>query len=79
MNTDIFDTISFLEHSQTDAMLTVSYQYALSPNLIRPGYPDDITIFFYDTVVDTSLATSVLPGLGIYTKSKTVVTVAATK
>jgi hypothetical protein len=28
----------------------------LSINRLRSGYPDDITIFFYDTVVDTSVA-----------------------
>ena len=44
--------------SQTDARIDVAYQYSLSPNLIRPGYPDDLTIYFYDTVVDTSIATA---------------------
>ncbi len=44
--------------SPTDAKLAVTYQYSLPHNLIRAGYPDGITIYFYDTVVDTSTATS---------------------
>jgi hypothetical protein len=40
----------------TNINLKVSAQPVLSPNLRRPGYPDPITIQFYDTVVDTGLA-----------------------
>jgi hypothetical protein len=41
--------------SPSDARLAVSYLTSLPSNLIRPSFPDDISIFFYDTVVDTSL------------------------
>ena len=51
----------FLPDSGTDARLVVSYQNVLPNNRLRPGYPDDITIFFYDTVVDTSLAVPFYP------------------
>jgi hypothetical protein len=48
----------FLAGSATDARITFAYEYSiLSPNLLRVGYPDDITIFFYDSVVDTSVST----------------------
>ena len=47
----------FLSGSSTDAQVTVAYEYSvLSANRLRPGYPDDITVFFYDSVMDTSLA-----------------------
>ena len=45
----------FLSGSPTDARLEVKYLDGLPANFIRPGYPDDITIFFYDHVVDMSL------------------------
>ena len=51
----------FLADSATDARLAVTYQNVLPNNRVRPGYPDDITIFFYDTVVDTSLAVPFYP------------------
>ncbi|MFN8177860.1 MAG: hypothetical protein U0167_08030 [bacterium] len=41
--------------SPTDARLRASYLDVYSVNRRRPGFPDDITIRFYDTVVDTSL------------------------
>jgi hypothetical protein len=51
------DNTGFASGSPTDAVLGVSYQYGPLPvNLIRPGYPDDITIQFSDVVEDTSLA-----------------------
>ena len=46
----------FLPGSPTDARLVTTYQSDQLANWIRPGYPDDITIFFYDTVVDSSIA-----------------------
>ena len=45
----------FLPGSPTDAQLSVIYSSDTPANYIRPGYPDDITIFFYDTVVSTSI------------------------
>jgi hypothetical protein len=53
------DTAStgFESNSPTDALLTVAYEPSVLPiNRVRPGFPDDLTIFFYDTVVDTSVA-----------------------
>jgi len=51
------DTTGFLAGSTTDAEFTVTYERSVLPiNRLRDGYPDDITIFFYDTVVDTSVA-----------------------
>jgi len=35
--------------------LRVIYQPVLPKNQVRPGFPDDITLSFYDEVVDTSL------------------------
>jgi hypothetical protein len=40
----------------TNADLKVSYQPVLSPNLRRPGYPEDLEIRFASTVKDTGLA-----------------------
>ena len=53
----------FLPESPTDARLAVTYKDVLPANFIRPGYPDDITVFFYDTVVDTSLAMDFFPAM----------------
>jgi len=41
--------------STTTAQMRVNYQYVptLSPNLRRPGYPYDLSVVFYDSVVDT--------------------------
>ncbi|TPW17711.1 MAG: hypothetical protein FD129_269, partial [bacterium] len=41
--------------SPTNTRIKVAYQPTLSNNLNRPGYPDDITIEFSDTVLDTSI------------------------
>ncbi|MDD5718513.1 MAG: hypothetical protein PHQ53_02365 [Candidatus Krumholzibacteria bacterium] len=43
----------------TDARIAAEYLYGtgcLPHNMRRPGYPDDISVVFYDDVVDTSLA-----------------------
>jgi len=51
-------TTGFLDGSPTDARITVAYERSVLPiNRLRDGYPDDITIFFYDSVVDTSVST----------------------
>ena len=52
------DTLNtgFDASSNTDAQFTVAYESSvLSPNCVRTGFPDDIIIYFYDTVVDTSI------------------------
>ncbi len=41
--------------STTDAVIKASYQTVLSINQVRPGFPDDITLQFFDSVVDTSI------------------------
>lgn len=47
----------FEPNSPTDARLAVAYEPSVLPiNRLRPGFPDDITVFFYNTVVDTSVA-----------------------
>ncbi|MBZ0270178.1 hypothetical protein K8I85_18650 [bacterium] len=50
----------FTAASTTDARLAISYpvpSFLILPiNRRRPGFPDDITITFSDTVVDTSIA-----------------------
>ncbi|MFO7609045.1 MAG: hypothetical protein R6X35_07585, partial [Candidatus Krumholzibacteriia bacterium] len=51
----------FLEGSTTDAQVGAEYQPVLSINLLRPGFPDDVTLFFHDAVVDTGLATGFIP------------------
>ena len=55
------DSSGFTAESNTDARFAVSYQEALPINLRRPGFPDNITIRFSDTVQDTSLAAVGLP------------------
>jgi hypothetical protein len=42
--------------SATNTRMAAVYQRILSPNLRRPGYPDDIRIVFDDVVRDTGLA-----------------------
>ena len=42
--------------STTTMKMHPLYQFSLSPNEKRPGYPDDIRIEFSDTVQDTSVA-----------------------
>jgi hypothetical protein len=50
-------TTGFLAGSPSDARITVAYEPSVLPiNRLRDGYPDDITIFFYDSIVDTSVA-----------------------
>jgi hypothetical protein len=46
----------FVAGSPTDALLTTAYLEVLPINLVRPGFPDDITVTFYDEVVDTTLS-----------------------
>jgi len=51
------DTSSgFDASSATDAAVRASYLPTLSSNRPRPGYPDDVSIIFADTVQDTGLA-----------------------
>ncbi len=45
----------FSETSTTDARVRVDYLDVYSINRVRPGFPDDIRIEFFDTVVDSSL------------------------
>jgi hypothetical protein len=46
----------FAAGSPTDTRLKTAYLQVLPINLVRPGFPDDITVTFYDEVVDTTLA-----------------------
>lgn len=56
------EATGFLSGSSTDANVTVAYEHSvLSANRLRVGYPDDITVFFYDSVMDTSLAAPFYP------------------
>ncbi len=59
------EATGFLPNSPTDARLSATYERsaagALPVNRLRVGYPDDITVFFYDTVVDTSIAAAFFP------------------
>jgi hypothetical protein len=58
------DTASgFTPESATTMELSAMYAPVLPINLERPGFPDDITITFYDVVVDTSLGRPFFPGL----------------
>jgi hypothetical protein len=45
----------FTPASTTTTKLKATYQYVLSANEERPGYPDDIRIEFADAVVDTGI------------------------
>jgi hypothetical protein len=45
----------FIPGSPTNSKLRVSYQPLLSPNLRRPGYPEDFQIRFASTYKDTSI------------------------
>jgi len=51
------DTSLWHAGSVTNEKLRVNYQFTptLSPNLRRPGYPDDVSIVFDNTVVDTGI------------------------
>ncbi|MBK9776134.1 MAG: hypothetical protein IPP62_07230 [bacterium] len=52
------EATGFISGSTTDAVVAVTYERSVLPsNRLRVGYPDDITIYFYDTVVDTSVST----------------------
>lgn len=53
----------FLDDAITDAEFTVLYNPELPRNMKRPGYPDDLTIRFADTVIDTSLSTAFVPAV----------------
>ncbi len=59
----VIDTAAtgFTGDSPTNADVQVSYQPVLPINLRRPGFPDPVTVTFYDEVVDTSLAVFPLP------------------
>ena len=46
----------FRPGSPTNQRLTVTYQDVLPINLRRPGFPEDITIQFSDTIIDSSIA-----------------------
>jgi hypothetical protein len=51
----------FSPENRTDARLNVAYRPTLPIGLARPGFPDDITIHFSDTVQDTTLRAVGLP------------------
>ena len=51
----------FRTGSPTNTRLSVTYQDVLPINLRRPGFPEDITIQFSDTVVDSSLESFPFP------------------
>ncbi len=56
----------FTSPAWTNLRLDVRYETELPINLERPGFPDDITIAFYDEVVDTSFSPSpFFPGLPV--------------
>ncbi len=48
-------TTGLAEGSGANVKIGVEYLEVLPINLKRPGFPDDITVTFYDEVVDTSL------------------------
>ncbi len=48
------DASGFTESSATTTVLTTSYQSALSINLRRPGFPEDVILTFADTPISTS-------------------------
>ncbi len=51
----------FATGSPTNTRLKAAYQPAQSPNLRRPGYPDDISITFDNVVRDTGIAVFPVP------------------
>ncbi len=54
------ETTGFLSGSLTDAIFLVSYESSVLPiNRLRPGFPEDITIFFSDDVESTSIASGI--------------------
>ena len=46
----------FTDASPTDAAFTARYTAAVPPNVVRPGFPEDLVITFADTPLDTSRA-----------------------
>jgi hypothetical protein len=59
------DTVAtgFRPGTPTTARLRAFYEPSLPFNLRRPGYPEDISITFYDHVVDTSIGVPGIPAL----------------
>ncbi len=57
----VIDSTYWEPGSTTNARIDVHYLYSLSPNSLRPGYPDDISLVFHDDVVDTSVALAFIP------------------
>lgn len=55
----IDSTTAFATGGSTDATLLTEFLNVHSINQRRPGFPSDITIRFYDVVVDTSIAMGV--------------------
>ena len=51
----------FLDGSTTDAALGVAYVDVLPAGLVRPGYPEDLTLTFADAPLDTSTAAIGVP------------------
>jgi hypothetical protein len=54
-------TTGFVPSSPTNARLEVEYNGVLSKDVRRPGYPEDLTIEFFDQVVDTGLVSFPIP------------------
>lgn len=54
-------TTGFATGSPTNTRMRAAYQAVLSPNLRRPGYPDDLKIEFDNVDRDTSLVSFPLP------------------
>jgi hypothetical protein len=59
------ENTGFTEESSTNVRLTVDAGTSLPANLLRPGYPDDISIFFSDDFVDTSTVGFNLPAVPV--------------
>jgi len=61
--TVLVDTLrtGFAAGSPTNATLHISYQNVLPINLRRPGFPDDLTVVFSNSVLDTGLAIFPVP------------------
>jgi hypothetical protein len=57
------DATGFAPGSPTNVDLNVIAQTPSLTNVLRPGYPDDMTITFFDEVVDTSFAVPLFPAL----------------
>jgi len=63
LSTILIDTAAsgFTPASTTNARLKVEYQQIMPINLRRTGFPDNLTIAFSDTYVDTSVSAFPLP------------------